>query len=82
VTRPIAVEIIQPKRKLRWYFSNLIGEIGGVFGAAYLVMLLAPPSLNWHPSYWHSVAFYYLARVVLDKTSTYKYWTRGADEKR
>ena len=62
--KPIPVTIIRPY--MGWE------EIGVKFGAslitaalmAWFVMLLIPVVIDWHPSYWQSIALYVLGSLV------------------
>lgn len=67
---PIPVVQVKPEVKTSITVGKLIGGVGGLFLAGWLLMLIIPVVTPWELGYWQSVLLY-IASNILFKRGTF-----------
>lgn len=75
---PLPVTVVRPKAA---FIPGLITAAILALIDGWVVMLLAPPAVHMHPSYWHSVGFYLLTRTLVADRS-YLSWSKPQESRK
>jgi uncharacterized membrane protein len=72
------VTIVRPYRTGRQLVIDIVGGIGNLFFAAWVLWAIGPMTELWEPSYWQAFATVCAVRVVLPSDiTTLRTWTKA-----